>query len=54
MHMGALLHLQHSDLRCQAKWDNRMLLLTRVIEELQWWANELQAWNGKSIIPARH
>ena len=25
-----------------------------MIEELQWWTDELQAWNGKSIIPARH
>ena len=27
-----------------------MSLSTRVIEELQWWADELQAWDGKSII----
>ena len=54
MHIWPLLHLQHSVLRRQAKWDNRMSLSTRVMEELQWWANELQAWNGKSIIPARH
>ena len=35
-------------------WNDRMSLSTRVIEELQWWADELQVWNGKSIIPARH
>ena len=51
MHILPLFHLV---LRRQAKWDDRMSLSTRVIEELQWWADELQAWNGKSIIPARH
>ena len=31
-----------------------MSLSTRVIEELQWWADELQVSNSKSIAPTHH
>ena len=55
LHIYSLLHLQHSVFCGQPKWDDGpMSLLTCMIEELQWWVAELQAWNGKLFIPAHH
>ena len=31
-----------------------MTLSPRVLEELEWWLQELTVWNGKSVIPAKH
>ena len=31
-----------------------MSLSPRVLSELQWWQEEIQDWNGKSVVPAKH
>ena len=49
-----LLHFQNSAHRRKAGWDGHMSLSVRVLEELDWWHNEMADWSGLSMIPARH
>ena len=52
--VGPLLHLQNSALRRKANWDGHMSLSARVLEELDWWHDEMASWSGLSMIPIRH
>jgi hypothetical protein len=53
LHIRPLLHLQNSALRRKADWDGHMSLSVRVLEELDWWHDEMADWSGLSMIPAR-
>ena len=54
LHIWPLIHLQHSVLRRRSDWETKMTLSVRAVEELQWWAQDLQQWNGRSVIPQKH
>ena len=54
LHIWPLLHLQNSALRRKAGWDGHMKLSVRVLEELDWWHDEMADWSGLSMIPVRH
>ena len=53
LHIWPLLHLQKSVLARSRSWDDKLTLSSRALEELTWWAQELKAWNGKSVVPRK-
>lgn len=46
-----LLHLKNNLIRHHPDWDRPHLLTNDSIVELKWWLNNLQQWNGRSILP---
>ncbi|KAG1608585.1 hypothetical protein G6F45_013562 [Rhizopus arrhizus] len=47
-----LLHLKNNLIRHHPDWDRPHLLTNDSIVELKWWLNNLQQWNGRSILPS--
>ena len=54
LHIWPLLQLHAKAFKRAAEWDKHMSLSPRVLSELQWWQEEVQDWNGKSVVPAKH
>jgi hypothetical protein len=49
-HIRKIHHFQHQMIR-QSHWDHQDSLHPEVREEIQWWLDHLDDWNGKAIIP---
>ena len=56
LHIWPLLQLHAAAFKrtTDSEWDKHMVLSPRVLQELTWWQDEIQLWNGKSVIPAKH
>ena len=52
MHLWPLYHLMRQQLM-RAAYKDLMHLNSQVIEEMQWWHDEMHQWSGKAIISAR-
>ena len=52
LHLWALHHLMWQQLM-RATYKVLMHLNSHVIEEMQWWHDEIHQWSGKAIISAR-
>ena len=52
LHLWLLHHLMRQQLAC-ARYQDLMHLNSQVIEEMQWWHDEMHNWSGKAIISAR-
>jgi len=52
LHLWPLHHLMRQQLM-RAQYKDLMHLNSQVIEEMQWWHDEMHQWSGKAIIPAK-
>ena len=52
LHLWPLHHLMRQQLM-RARYKDLMHLNSQVIEEMQWWHDEMHQWSGEAIIPAR-
>ena len=52
LHLWPLHHLMRQQ-PMRAAYKDLMHLNSHVIEEMQWWHNEMHQWSGKAIISAR-
>jgi len=52
LHLWPLHHLMRQQL-ARARYQDLMHLNSQVIEEMQWWHDEMHNWSGKAIISAR-
>ena len=52
LHLWPLHYLMRQQLM-QAAYKDLMHLNSQVIEEMQWWHDEMHQWSGKAIISAR-
>ena len=41
------------DLLLQSSWKGKARLDTTIVEEMNWWHDEMHQWSGKSVISAR-